>query len=220
MKIITAVLSVLITVLFPFTVFAEGGEVKARYESDFSNAEVRDLKDGLCLETTDGGKIEFSCQKADEGLRVVVTTVCAEENGAYEFVSEKLSNYGVQPFGYHISFYRDGKRVEPQGNIDVIITPVSDCEELPAYYCSSDFVTKQLTVRSDAKLKTRLANSGFYVFITPYENSAGLISLPPFTANTGSPKENTLCSIALILLCFFLIRVAAHCVKGTTQPED
>lgn len=200
MKIITAFLAVLITVLFPFTVFAESSEVKARYESEFSNAAVGTLKDGLCLETKDGGKIEFSCQKADNGLRVVVTAVCAEESGAYEFVSEKLSDRGSQPFGYHISFYRDGERVEPQGNIDVIITPVSDCEGLPAYYCSSEFGIKQLTANSGAKLKARLGNSGFYVFLKPSESTDGLITLPPFTVNTGSPKENFICSASLILL--------------------
>lgn len=200
MKTVTAFLAVLITALFPFTAFAEGIDVKARYESEFSNAAVGTLKDGLCLETTDGGKIEFSCQKADDGLRVVVTAVCAEESGAYEFVSGELSDCGDRPFGYHISFYRGGKRVEPQGNIDAVITPAAGCEGLPAYFCSSDLGTKQLTVRSDAKLRTRLENSGFYVFITPGENLSGLIALPSLTANTGSPKENILCSVALILL--------------------
>lgn len=199
------------------TVFAaqvpenEQGDVFARYANNAVNVPSGIVGDDKTITLPDGTEITVSSDNdEDNGLRIVIILISAEDRDAYDYVSGAVAPFGKEPYAFYVAFYDGDTSVAPKGSIAVTMTLPGSYSRADLYYIGADGNNIAVDYTDEnGKIVFLLNNAGYIALVKPVSDNTN----PNDTDSTRTGDDGNIWMWGLILTVNLgmLLMVAKRC---------
>lgn len=179
------------------------GDVYAKYAGNTDNLYKVILEDKTPVTIQIQDSVEMTIvndNSNDKGLLVVITQITTKEKDAYEYVTGITDSFGTEPYAWYIAFFRNGKEVEPQGNITISIAVPNGYEESNVYYFNENLKDiSENVIYDDSKFTINSKNSGYYLLLKQSKINPTCPSEPENTEPSSNLSNNDTESTTVVI---------------------